>query len=387
MTRRDLMEHWDSISLDPSITLSSARRHLQRVRTHGPALLEDRYVVVQSTGSTGTPLILPWLADDLILAAALGDEYEIDRRGRDGLGPNPRIAWVHASSPAHLGSNMTWLTGGTSAYARAFDPAGSLRDLVLALNDFQPHILNSYPSVLAQLAGEQLDGRLGIGPQIVGTYGETATASMRSIVELAFNRMPMDHYSASECPTIAVQMADSRDLVVLEDKAIVESVDLHGMPVPNGTPGSNTLLTNLVNTGFPLIRYVLEDRITVDVRDGRRFITAIHGRSADLFAYSDGVLVLPIDIAGTLDAEDVISDHQMRQTEEGMDVDIVALHPVNVGQLRQRLEAELLRTGLRRPAVHVRQVSSIPIEQAGQGKHRRYIPLRTAGVSVGGTEQ
>ena len=50
---------------------------------------------------------------------------------------------------------------------------------------------------------------------------------------------------------------------VFEDLVHVEVVDDDGRAVPDGTPGSRILVTNLVNRTQPLIRFELTDLVTV----------------------------------------------------------------------------------------------------------------------------
>jgi phenylacetate-coenzyme A ligase PaaK-like adenylate-forming protein len=44
---------------------------------------------------------------------------------------------------------------------------------------------------------------------------------------------------------------------------VVEVIDEHDRPLPDGQPGYKVLLTSLVNWALPLIRYELADSVTV----------------------------------------------------------------------------------------------------------------------------
>jgi phenylacetate-coenzyme A ligase PaaK-like adenylate-forming protein len=53
----------------------------------------------------------------------------------------------------------------------------------LRLNEFQPHHLSGYPSVVGLLAGEQEAGRLRVTPEAVFTNSEPLTPELRERLE------------------------------------------------------------------------------------------------------------------------------------------------------------------------------------------------------------
>jgi phenylacetate-coenzyme A ligase PaaK-like adenylate-forming protein len=169
-------------------------------------------------------------------------------------------------------------------------------EMVAALNAYQPEVVGGYPSVIALLAEEQLQGRLEIAPRVVLTTSEVLTEDAAARIEAAWTK-PVEGYFTTEVGVVAAGSLDHVGLHVCED-AIVEVVDEAGRPVPPGQRGAKVLLTNLVNRTQPLIRYELLD--SVELADGpdpsgRPFdrITRIDGRS-------DDVLRLPARGGGTV---------------------------------------------------------------------------------------
>ncbi len=84
-----------------------------------------------------------------------------------------------------------------------------------------------------------------------------------------------------------VRLHRGRGAHVNADLAILEVVDDNNQPVPPGTEGSKVLLTNLYNRVQPIIRYEIDDRITMSAKPcgcGNLLprIEKISGRSKDL---------------------------------------------------------------------------------------------------------
>lgn len=98
------------------------------------------------------------------------------------------------------------------------------------------------PSVLRQLADEQLAGRLHIEPRHVGTSAERLDEATRRRAHEAFGLHVFDTYGATEYAPIATECA-AGSLHLLEDSAVIELVDDRGHAAPPGAPGARLLLT------------------------------------------------------------------------------------------------------------------------------------------------
>jgi phenylacetate-coenzyme A ligase PaaK-like adenylate-forming protein len=123
-------------------------------------------------------------------------------------------------------------------------------------------MLAAYPSSLALLAQEQLEGRLHIQPVLVLPTGETLTTSVRSEIQSAFHAHVRQNYGSSELPVIAYDCGKG-GLHVNEDWVVFEPVDESYQPVPPGQASQKVLITNLANRVQPFIRYEMGDSITV----------------------------------------------------------------------------------------------------------------------------
>ena len=105
------------------------------------------------------------------------------------------------------------------------------------------------------------------------------------------------------------------------DMCLAELVDDDNNPVPAGVPSAKVLVTNLHNLTQPLMRYELTDRFTTpEGTTGAGWLRAsIDGRADEVFRYG-GVAVRPHVIRSTLASQDAVREHQVRQTERGIDV-------------------------------------------------------------------
>jgi len=105
------------------------------------------------------------------------------------------------------------------------------------------------------------------------------------------------------------------------DMCLAELVDDDNNPVPAGAPSAKVLVTNLHNLTQPLMRYELTDRFTTpEGTTGAGWLRAsIDGRADEVFRYG-GVAVRHHVIRSTLASQDAVREHQVRQTERGIDV-------------------------------------------------------------------
>jgi phenylacetate-CoA ligase len=127
----------------------------------------------------------------------------------------------------------------------------------------------------------------------------------------------------------------------------------------------------------PLIRYELTDRMTqVDsgAADGHPRVM-VAGRSDDLLRYG-GVIVHPHAIRSVLVHTPAVREYQVKQTERGVDLDVVTYGAeLDVADLVARTEKALATAGLPSPRAGVRVVDALPRDERS-GKVRRIVPRK-----------
>jgi phenylacetate-coenzyme A ligase PaaK-like adenylate-forming protein len=279
LSKPRLMEEFDRVATDPRLRLADAEPFLDEADSG--ALHLGEYRIFSTSGTTGVPGLFAysraefahWIAVFLRSFARLGMHGET------------RVAGIGAPSAVHLSRQViaAIMVGRTGS--PRISVTTPVRELVAALEGYQPEVLVGYPSVVALLAEEQLQGRLSIAPRVVLTTSEVLTDDAAARIESAWTT-PVQGYFSTEVGVIACDSLDEVGMHVCEE-AIVEVVDEQNRPVPPGSVGSKVLLTNLVNYAQPLIRYELSDAIKLEPGpdpSGRPFerIARIDGRSDDV---------------------------------------------------------------------------------------------------------
>ncbi len=341
LSKTVLMEQFDRVVTDRRLRLAELEPFLDAA--DAGALYLGEYRVFSTSGTTGVPGLFPYSQAEFAHWVAVF----IRSFARLGMTGETRIAGIGAPGALHLSRQViaAMLAGRTGA--PRISVTTPLDEMVAALDDYQPEVIGGYPSVIALLAEEQLQGRLSIAPRVVLTSSEVLTDDAAARIEAAWTK-PVQGYFSTEVGVIAAGSLDHVGLHVCEE-AIVEVVDDDNRPVPPGTLGSKVLLTNLVNYAQPLIRYELSDAVELAPGpdpSGRPFdrIVRIDGRS-------DDVLRLPAKGGGTVAVHpyrmrapfvqllDVLQ-YQVVQREKGLVVRVVPRAGSERG-LEERVRGEM----------------------------------------------
>lgn len=330
VTRSNLMAHFDDWVTDPALRFDELREFLaDPARVAEPWL--GRYIVWESSGTGGQPGV--FIQDAQVMAVY--DGLEALRRSpprqltrwMDPLYLGERMAFVGATG-GHYASFVSlrrlcalnpWLGGAT----RAFSIQQVTRELVDALNAFKPTVIATYPTAATLMADEAERGTLRIAPQEIWTGGETLGPAARRHIETQLGCTVRNSYGASEFLAMGWE-CEYGHMHLNADWVILEPVDEHGRPVPPGQPSCSVLLTNLVNTVQPLIRYDLGDQVVV--RDERCAcgsplpVIEVQGRRDDplVMAGRDGrpVTLLPLALVAVIEEGAGVFDFQLRQLDD-----------------------------------------------------------------------
>ena len=371
-----MLENFDDLVTDRRLTLTGVEQHLAKIESADPRsdpMLFGEYRAVATGGTSGQRGVFVYgKADWLETLARLGLTWGVYLDFSPGL-PRRRLATIAAEHPLHMSGRWNRsLDVGVHRLLR-LDARAPIGDLVEALNAFRPEGLNTYPSIAALLAERQLAGELQIAPRVIGVSGEVLTAEMRDRIVAAWNRKPFNIYGATEMAWGAVECDRHTGMHVFEDRVLLEVVDDEYRPVSNGEPGSRLLVTNLFNRTQPLIRYELNDLVTVSPDPcscGRPFplLRSVEGRSDDVLempAASGGkVKIHPLTLRSPLAGISALSEYRIIYGAGGLRVEAVLNGGGNQGQayreIEAGLEAALIEGGAQAPPIHVEGVGSIP---------------------------
>lgn len=381
LTKATVMENFDDLVTNRAIRLEDVRAHMANDR-EGNRIM-DRYWVTATSGSTGNPGVFLFNRDEwATVVATLGRAHEW---AGVPMTPTHRmkmasVASLTSGSPWHMGAQVAntfqsrWMRAWMPTLS--FDAAQPLAEIVRQLNDWQPHMLAGYASMMRILADEQLAGRLRIHPHMIIPGSEVLTDETRRRIEAAWGHLPFNAYGATESGGgLAAETSDHTGLYLFEDNAIVEVVDEQYRPVPPGVYGDRVLITMLFSRTQPLIRYELSDSVRLAAHPGNSRlpfarIDGIQGRAEDILhlpAVSGGeVAVHPITFHHVLDSLPV-SGWQVVQEADGLRVLLNgAQNGVNDLVLVDTLTRGLAAQNVITPRISVQHLAVIP--KAATGK-------------------
>ncbi len=370
LTKSALMQEWDRVVTDPRLRLADVER---RVAEGEPDWYLGEYRILTTGGSTGTRGVFVNGRRDFELTMAGMLRTVVDA----GITPEMRLVSIGSPSPFHLSNQVFAVLRAGRQGSPPLDVTMPLAAIAAALDDYQPDVITTYPTILRLLADEQLDGRLDIAPSMAATGSEVLSDEVRERVREAWGIPVVDVYVSTEGGMMASELDEGFGCQVWEDMLILEAVDEQNRPVPPGVPSQKVLLTNLWCRAQPLIRYELADSITMSEEPnptGRPFarIARIEGRSDDILRLpSRGggeVAVHPFNLRAPLGAVPEVRQYQFRHRPDALDVRIV-LDPTAPRDVIERIRGSLIdaleAAGAEPPRVEVQAVDAIARRGAG----------------------
>jgi phenylacetate-CoA ligase len=398
MTKAQMMERFDEVVTDRRLTRELVDRHIGASVTE-PALLLGDYVCLVSGGSSGLRGVFVQLAEEYaeftatVMRRAMAAFLAGGGRAAEGM----VLGIVGAASPVHS-SGMAAATAIGLPLRLVSAPATlPTAQIVERLNAARPPALIGHATKLAELAGEQRAGRLRLRLRAVTSVSEMLTPADREAISAAFG-VPVVNAFVSTEGLVGHSEPGGLVLTFASDTCIAECVDEAGHPVPGGTASARVLITNLHNLTQPLIRYELTDRFTpagggaagggpaeggpaeggggqaggAD-RGGGFLRASVEGRAGDFFRYG-GVRVHAGVLSTALLQAAPVREYQVRQTERGADIAVVAGPGFDGAALAAAAEQALRQAGVAAPRVTVRRAEAIARDPR-TGKARRFIPV------------
>ncbi|MFI4984945.1 MAG: phenylacetate--CoA ligase family protein [Solirubrobacterales bacterium] len=239
----------------------------------------------------------------------------------------------------------------------------------------------AYSSMASLLALEQLEGRLHIAPRVVVTTSEVRTEEMTTNIRAAWGVEPFDAYGTTE-GFYAGDCERRQGMHVFEDLGLIEVVDEHGDPVPDGVAGAKLLLTSFIKRTQPLLRYEISDMVTLTTAPcpcGRPLarMASLEGRSDDILRMTgtDGraVAVHPHVLKSPMAAFGELRQYKIIHGDEGLHVLVVLRDAASADEVSRRIDttmrSELLAAGVADPGLDVSIVAELPREQGHSANH------------------
>ena len=384
MTKADLIENFDDIVTDRRVTTDLVERHLASLGDEDAYLL-DAYHAAVSGGSSGVRslFVFDWDSWKTYYLALFRHIYRIRLEATGSYTKPPLTASITTVHAAHITSSLrqTFQPTDPPGISIGLSVTDPLEKNISRLNDIQPQALVAYPSVLQPLSQAARAGELRISPLAIIAVTEPLVPDLREAIHAAFpGSRIFNWYVASEGGCMAASCGSAPGMHVSEDLVILEPVTADGQPVPPGVRSDKVYLTNLANRLMPLVRYELDDQVTLLPRDEpcpcgshHQRIADVEGRRRELFRYPGGVLVHSMRLYSPLTADPAVAEFQIHQTPNGIAVKLRGKNP-DLPAIIRKLEAQLTDSGLARPEVTVEAVQRIERLEIS-GKMARFIPL------------
>lgn len=312
MDKQLLMEHFDELVTASDLKQEELRRFDEQESTDQKTF-KDKYHVVHSSGSTGTPGYFVYdekawnqMLLGIIRAALWGMTMPQILKL---LWKGPRIVYIAATDGRYGGAMAVGDgTRGVHADQLFLDVKTPLAEWIRQIKEFKPNMVIGYPSAI-KILGELVEsGELQVDVFRIVSCGEPLGASLRNYLETVFEAEVVNIYGASESLALGVETSHEEGMVLFDDLNYIEIED------------GVMYLTSLYNFVQPLIRYRISDQLSLrEPEPGSRYPFTlagnIMGRNEDLMWFEDGNgkrdFLHPLVIEGF--CLDGLMDYQFRQ--------------------------------------------------------------------------
>jgi len=260
ITKKIMMENFDDLVCDSRLKRMELERFVTDPENHGKKF-QDRFQVVHSSGSTGTPGIFVYGPRDWTILKAL--ILTRVTKSKINLTQKQKLAFIGAVDGHYAGISLAQAAPSQLFKFLPLDINAPLESTLKRLNTFQPDYLGGYASGIGLLAQEQINGKLHIAPKGISCSADPLTPRIRKMVTQAFGIDPINLYAASESIGIAAHCGARHNIHLFNDWHCFEILDKNHNPAEPGEFG-NLILTNLYNYTQPLIRYRMDDEVAID---------------------------------------------------------------------------------------------------------------------------
>jgi phenylacetate-coenzyme A ligase PaaK-like adenylate-forming protein len=261
MNKKVFVENFDSIITKKNIKYRDLGKYFERT-FHFDNRYLDKYLAFHTSGSTGNPSYVLWGPEEFGKATA-AYFYKLSKLHSNSVSI---VNLKNKIKVAYIGILNDYVGGNSWAYAMrylcnlkmisAFQPIDSICD---ELNEFQPDIIMTKPTILGQLARKQRDKKLRIKPNKIIYAGEMIQPGDQNDIKKYFLVNPYNSYSTCETGPVAIQMSNEDGLDIYNEMVYVELLDENNKPIKEYNKVGKIVITNLYNKTVPIIRYDIGD--------------------------------------------------------------------------------------------------------------------------------
>ena len=261
--------------------------------------------------------------------------------------------------------------------------SGNTKRQFQLMKDFKTTTIHATPSYMLHLYSrmEEMGYSLkdfNLKRALIGA--EPHSEEVRQKIEDLFHIDAYNSYGLSEMngPSVAFECMEKKGMHVWEDAYFMEAIDRNSLePVPDGTEGE-LVLTILIRTGTPILRYRTKDLTTIISepcacgRTSRR-ITRIKGRTDDMLIIN-GVNVFPSQIEEVIMKMPGIGTNYLIKVDKAGPLDKLTIHTEVGGDLftddsrdlyalKSRINEEIKALITISPGVELHEPGYLPVQQ------------------------
>jgi putative adenylate-forming enzyme len=275
INKQIMMDHFDDINTC-GLKLEAVRDYAVQKELHREYLgyYQDQYVIGLSSGTSGNKGIY-------ITPKSMTERLPFVFLARSGLSSKDlpfRILFllrVFSQGFEDINAPLIHLN-----YLSTMTP---VHEIIRQINDDRINILMAPPSLVRQLLPWAAMIKRPL--QMIVSYAEVLEKEEKERFQRSFGTRVIEIYQASEGQIGSACRCGN--LHINEDLVFIELYDRNGQPVDRPGPvGTKMLLTNLINTAQPLIRYEMNDLIQLGERcpcgSSFRVIDKVLGRNGDV---------------------------------------------------------------------------------------------------------
>ena len=250
-------------------------------------------IVVQTTGTTGSPLKVVCDADSRQKNYAFFDAY-LESLGLNTTARHIIIGGRVVVPPSSIKPPF-WRDSKfqKSLLMSSYHLSDKFIDSYIdKIAEFKPEYIEAYPSSIYVIARHMHNTGRQLKIKAIVTSAETLYPEQREIIEQSFQCKIYDQYGCAEMCLFVGQCTEGK-YHIRPDYGFIEIIDDHGHTAPLGELG-NVVCTGFINKQMPLIRYIIGDRAALDTNQtcncglNTPILSEISGRKDDMLITGDG---------------------------------------------------------------------------------------------------
>ena len=317
LSKRDYIDNWDDICTNRLLKKKDVIEFLEveREKKFSTYLFKNEYHIISSSGSGGIAGIFLYNKEEWLQYCSQYSRYNFIYSLKDSNIANLTVKSQLFASPRVSKTIFSSSSDREIINYQEFDFMGDPENTINKLNQMQPSVLITLPSILQKLCCLKESSELRINPKIIKVSAEPLTPGLRQRAMSIFSQSKLyniyggsEGFSAVNCANNPSKMHLAEDFCIFE---------LNNK--------SHINVTNLYLKTTPLLRFQIDDKLermnSIKCEDCGTYFSTIkepQGRHSQDFIYSNGITITPLEITEIMNHYPQITEFQAVQTKQGI---------------------------------------------------------------------